>query len=112
MAVSEPKKKMEKVEVIEVLRRNARLFKDEPDFVTYIVDLAMYLIENYLEHPEIAKTAKTEKKPFKPDTPDVEKVYRVFERFSSGQSQMGQCPVCGHETGGKRKCPNCDAMTF
>ena len=48
MGVSEPKKTLTKEQIIEILRRNARLFKNEPEFIAYIVDLAMYLLENFL----------------------------------------------------------------
>jgi hypothetical protein len=110
MAVSQPKKKMDKGEIIEVLRRNAKMFKDEPEFVTYIVDLAMYLIENYLEQLPDGKPA--EEKPFQATSKEVQNVYRVFQRFSTGKTPPRSCPFCGADTEGRRKCPNCDAMTF
>ena len=38
-------KKMNKEQIIEILKTNVGLYKDEPEFVEYIVNLAMYLIE-------------------------------------------------------------------
>jgi len=109
MGVSEPKKRLTKEQIIEILRRNARLFKNEPEFIAYIVDLAMYLLENFLDQePKEGAPAA----PFKASPKDVKDVYRVFERFSSGQTPTRECPMCGCPVESKRKCPNCDAMTF
>ena len=118
MAVSEPKKKMTKDEIIDILRRNARLFKDEADFVAYIVDLAMYLLENCLEESVKQQPAKAEVPPFKATKKEVKEVLSVFDRFSSGKTQVKHrtpvrsCHVCGAPVHGKRRCPNCNAMTF
>lgn len=114
MAVSRPKKAMSKEEIIEILRRNARLFKDEDDFVVYIVDLAMYLIENCLEDTIEKQPSKA---PFKVSQEDMQNVYRVFDRFSTGKTSVSRtpahdCPVCGAPVHGKRKCPECNSMTF
>jgi hypothetical protein len=99
---------MTKEEVIEILRRNARLFKNEPEFITYIVELAMYLIESMLEQGETTKTPI----PFQASPSEIKAVHHVFERFGTDRFRKRACPMCGHPTEGKRKCPNCDAMTF
>ena len=109
MVVSEPKKTLTKEEILDILRRNARLFKDEPEFVTYIVDLAMYLIENHLEQGEQKEPSKP---PFKASPKEIQDVYRAFERFATGKTPTRSCPVCGAPAEGKQVCPNCDAMTF
>lgn len=113
MAVSEPRKKLSKEEIIEILRRNARLFKDEPEFVNYIVDLAMYLIENHLEkEPGEGADASDRQKRLAAKEKEIRAIYSVFERFSTGKTPPKMCPMCGAPTEGRRKCPNCDAMTF
>jgi hypothetical protein len=108
MGVTQPKKRLTKNEIIEILRRNARLFKNEPDFVAYIVDLGIYLIENMLEQGESKKTPV----PFQASPNEIKSVHQVFERFAADRLQKRTCPMCGCPTEGKRKCPNCDAMTF
>jgi rubrerythrin len=113
MTVSEPKKRMNKDQIIEVLRRNARLFKDEPEFVTYIVDLAIYLIENYLESGDADEKAKrVSGATFRASDKELKEMYRLFDRFATGKTPAKTCPMCGCAVEGKRKCPNCDAMTF
>ncbi len=111
MAVSQPKKTLSKDEVIEILRANARLFKDEPEFITYIVDLAIYLLEHCLE-----REARDEKSPasaFIATQKDLKEIMGVFERFVASKKETKRaCPMCGAPVEGKRKCPNCDAMTF
>jgi hypothetical protein len=108
MTVSQPKKRLSKDEVIEILRRNAKLFKNEPEFVTYIVDLAMYLIENFLDQEDPSKTPV----PFNVSPKEIKAVHQIFERFATERFHKRTCPMCGCPTEGKRKCPNCDAMTF
>jgi len=109
MAVSQPKKKLTKEEIIDILRRNAKLFRNEPEFITYIVDLALYLIEDMLDRGEPKKTTDT---PFQVSPQEIKQVYSVLQHFSSEKSHKRTCPLCGCATEGKRKCPNCDAMTF
>jgi len=109
MVVSEPRKTLTKDQIIEILRRNARLFKDEPEFVTYIVDLAMFLIESHLEKGEQKQPSKAT---FKASPEEINDVYRVFAHFATGKTPSKACPVCGAPVEGRRKCPNCDAMTF
>jgi len=110
MAVTQPRKMLTKEEVIEILRTNARLFKDEPEFVTYIVDLAIYLLQRLLEQSVESKTPVPAL--FKASPKEIKDVYAVFERFASTKSAPRTCPICGSAVEGKRKCPNCDAMTF
>ena len=43
------KQKFTKEEIIDILKRNVSLFRDEEEFVQYIVDLAMYLVEHRLQ---------------------------------------------------------------
>ena len=110
MGVSEPKKKLSKEEIIEILRRNAQLFKNEPEFVTYIVDLAIYLIEDLLDQEDKKEIPE---KTIKASPKEMKEIQGVFRRFGADRFQKRACPMCGCPVEeGKRKCPNCDAMTF
>ncbi|MCB2155705.1 hypothetical protein KQI84_12535 [bacterium] len=69
MAIRSARESFSKDDVIEILRRNVTLYKNEPEFVEYIVNLALYLIdqayclggerssdlESVLEHFEIIR---------------------------------------------------------
>ncbi len=45
MAVKAAKEGFSKQEIIDILKQNVTLFKNEPEFVEYIVNLALYLID-------------------------------------------------------------------
>ncbi len=45
MAVKAAKDRFSKREIIDILKQNVTLFKNEPEFVEYIVNLALYLID-------------------------------------------------------------------
>ncbi len=106
MAVTHPKRTLTKDEIIDILRRNARLFKDEPEFVNYIVDLAMYLIEQYLDR------GAEKQAPFRATAKEIKDVYKAFEKFTGSKTPARICPICGSFVEGKRRCPNCNGMTF
>lgn len=46
------KEKFTKEEIIDILKRNVSLYKDEKEFVDYIVNLAMFLMDQYYERLE------------------------------------------------------------
>ncbi|GAG37380.1 unnamed protein product, partial [marine sediment metagenome] len=65
------KKKLSKDEIIDIMKRNVDLYKNEPDFVNYIVDLAMYLLENRYakELPDVGEVDTEDKAGQRPKTP-------------------------------------------
>lgn len=46
MTVKRGKQQFTKDEIIDILRRNVQLYRDEVDFVNYIVELSMYLVDH------------------------------------------------------------------
>jgi rubrerythrin len=113
MAVTTPKKTLNKEEIIEILRRNARLFKDEPEFINYIVDLAIYLLENFVESKKTHhKSTAIEAAAFRATPQELKKAYLALEKFTAKKPLVRSCPICGAAVEGKRRCPNCNAMTF
>lgn len=46
MVFHSAKESLTREEVLDILRRNVKLYKNEPEFVNYIVDLALFLLEN------------------------------------------------------------------
>ena len=91
-AYQSAKKHFTREEIIEILNKNVALYKDEPNFASYIVDLAMYLVE-YGYKREAEKPVMTEKSiNFKPSK--SQKVYKVFRAPSTGDTARF-CPFCG-----------------
>ncbi len=86
---------MTKEEIIEILRKNVELYKDEPEFVEYIVNLAIYLIEyQKIEDPQ-GKISLSEFEP-------IESIQKfILERrvkcHNCGKiyEKAGICPECG-----------------
>ncbi len=103
------KKKLSKDEIIDIMKRNVDLYKNEPDFVNYIVDLAMYLLENRYakEMPDVGEVDTEDKAGQRPKTPL--EIYKVFRSYSSVDPSK-HCRLCGAPTGGKMKCPVCGNM--
>jgi len=100
---------MEKDDVIEILKRNVSLFKEEKDFVEYIVDLAMYLIEFHLdENTPLSKEMNLDER-LKEET---QARYRIFKKFGDTHPRPKNCRFCGAPTEGKTRCPNCNNMTI
>lgn len=52
MVFHSAKESLTREEILDILRRNVKLYKNEPEFVNYIVDLALYLLEN-VAHEEL-----------------------------------------------------------
>lgn len=52
MAFHSAKETLTREEVLDILRRNVALYKNEPEFVNYIVDLSLYLLEHLAESEE------------------------------------------------------------
>ncbi len=123
MAFQEAKKKFTKEEIIEILKKNVALYRSEPEFINYIVDLAMYLLEcKYEQQIESAEGLdidsvdnseaqphEGEKKDFVLSNGSATKIYKVFRSYSQ-RSEDYHCHLCGAPTYGKRKCPNCGNM--
>jgi hypothetical protein len=87
MAVKVARESFSKEEIIDILKRNVTLYKGERDFVDYIVNLAMFLIEQQL--------------PLEGDADSIQQEYGSLDADSlSGLTPMpvtGFLPMSGHE---------------
>lgn len=100
MSKDDPQKgKMTKEEIATIIKRNVALFKNDPDFANYIVDLTLYLVEYHYLDEEIKKKRDKDKSMV------GSKVYRLFP--DSRRDDQKYCIVCGAPTGGMMRCPNC-----
>lgn len=122
------KQKFTQQEIIDILKRNVNLFKDEEEFVQYIVDLALYLVEHRLytgnetHHDSfpIKPTAAAEPIIMKRDDryrrtrERDEELYQVLKKHSTRSDvQQNHCRMCGAPvSGGRAICSNCGNMVF
>ena len=116
------KQKFSKEEIIDILKRNISLYRDEEEFVQYIVDLAMYLVEhrNYNGNeksadPRAMKADETG--PVKRRRDGLQKtnsdVVNTLKKHATRSDVRPQnCRMCGAPTHGKVMCPNCGNMAF
>ncbi|PKO14662.1 hypothetical protein CVU37_14305 [candidate division BRC1 bacterium HGW-BRC1-1] len=132
MTFKRGKQKFTKGEIIDILKRNVSLFRDEDEFVQYIVDLAMYLVEHRLyntsEAGDAGESAAPAQEVISPTkTPEgIEKrsdrftrtrerdkeLYRVLKKHSTRSEMKTNCRMCGAPTGGAAICPNCGNMAL
>ncbi len=126
MTFKRGKQKFTKEEIIDILKRNVSLFRDEDEFIQYIVDLAMYLVEHRLYTS--TETQDTGTPPPPGELPRIEKrsdpisrtrtrerdeeLYRVLKKHSTRSDAETLCRMCGAPTRGRAICPNCGNMAF
>ncbi len=101
------KKKFTRKEIVDILKRNVELYNNEPGFASYIVDLAMYLVEyTYEREPDLAAIASQQ---VSLTSSGSQKVYKVF-RSPTDTNTEKRCPFCGAPTFSKKKCPQCGSI--
>ena len=88
--------------LIATLRRHVPLLREDPNFVEYVINLALYLIEIQEGHTE----AKT---PVPGGSGHVSTTVMRLRAASQGPAS-NTCHVCGSPTDGKRVCPHCGHM--
>lgn len=114
MAFRTGKQKFTKEEIIDILKRNVSLFKDEEEFVQYIVDLAMYLVEHKMQATEALERQQTSDEPvekrkesYRRTRSRDEETYNALRRHSTRSDTKGHCRMCGAPMGKHITCPNC-----
>jgi hypothetical protein len=120
MTFKKGKQKFSKEEIIDILKRNVALFKDEEEFVQYVVDLATYLIEHRIQ------TSSTTPDPTATDPGSAimprkdlwrtrerdQELYGVLKKHAPHGQRPANCRMCGAPTRGLVTCPNCGNMSF
>jgi hypothetical protein len=97
------KMKLTRDEIVDILKRNVELYKNEPEFIGYIVDLALYLVEFKFDR-EAPLRAREDVQEAIPQAPPA--VYKIFSRYSSVKKEK-HCHLCGAPMGDDRTCPVC-----
>ncbi|MCX7719510.1 MAG: hypothetical protein N2111_14065 [Candidatus Sumerlaeaceae bacterium] len=128
MTLRKGQQRFTKEEIVEILRRNVNLFRDEEEFVEYIVDLAIYLVEHKLRSETesdaapsgAAAAAAAEEIIVKRTEQFLKGRRRDIERFdllspagplpAPDDTSVPVCRICGSETGGRKMCPNCGSI--
>lgn len=113
------RRKLNKSQVIDILERNVALYREEENFVHYLVELAFYLIECEYDWSESKAnptksgiTAAIET----PIPPDIEShnTSRSLPRRITTESILAArrtCPFCGSVVGEQVTCPSCRNIT-
>lgn len=111
------RRKLSRSQVQEILERNIKLYKDEESFITYLVDLAIYLLEyeynweeSYAEPPDhIAELNSAPEKRIadKFTREDGTEIIRLISRPVERHREQRACPNCGHTIQDETVCPQC-----
>lgn len=92
--------------LIAMIRRHVGLFRENPEFINYVINLALYLIEvNEGEIPidNIPEPRQGERAKLTATT--VGKLEGAVT-----PPETARCHICGSPTDGKRVCPHCGNM--
>jgi len=95
-------------EIVEIIRKNVELYKNETHFAEYIVDLALYLVEYAYKREEVIPQAPESKLHI--ITAGSQKLFKVF-RTDEGHETGKVCPFCGAPNFVEaKKCDQCDQV--
>ena len=108
-----PRRRLNKEEITEILERNITLFKDKENFLHYLVELAIHLLEYEYDWSESgSRPANLNER-----TEDLSPKSSVDNRNgrlisttlnpSARNSQPRNCRICGEEVGDRSVCPKC-----
>lgn len=112
------KQKYTREELMDIMKRNAHLFKDDEVFTQYVIDLATFLVEYRLHVAR--ESSVTTPDPYSPSPKRTwlsrtrerdQDLERVLKKHASHLDPDARCKLCGGATGGRITCPNCGNMT-
>lgn len=108
------RRKLNRTQIVDILERNVALYKEETNFVNYLVDLALYLMEYEYDWSETVKPPQNTTTPN--DTPvplDGMGSRRLNSRVTLESRALNHhlCPHCGAEVGDLLLCPACHNIT-
>lgn len=111
------RRKLSRSQVQEILERNIKLYKDEESFITYLVDLAIYLLEyeynweeSYAQPPEHLKDLEdgpAKRVADKFTREDGTEIIRLVSRPVERHRERRACPNCGQIIQDETVCPQC-----
>ncbi len=92
--------------LISTIKRHLAIVRQDPEFVSYIISLALYLQE--VNDGQIAIEEVEEPRQGEPVRAAVGGMKRLAEKAPVRED--GVCRLCGAPTKGKRMCPSCGHM--
>ena len=112
------RRKLSHAQVIEILERNVSLYKEEENFVHYLVELALYLLEYEYDWSQSGSALPDFLSGSSQDLPahqlvenrDGKMVHKKIEP-GSRLSKSHNCPFCGVDVGDLLVCPSCRNLT-
>lgn len=114
------RRKLSRAQVQEILERNIKLYRDEDSFITYLVDLAIYLLEYEYNWEESYATPPDHISAIISDPPkrvadkftreDGTEIIRLISRPVERRRESRVCPNCGTTIQDEVICPQCRNM--
>jgi hypothetical protein len=101
MAKEVDRAKLSRKEIADILKRNCDLYRDEPAFSEYLVELAMYLIE-FQYDPE-----KCDERPGTSEEEGYKIIASAKMLSKKAEPKKSLCLVCGSPYVTGRRCPGC-----
>lgn len=112
------KQKYTREELMDILKRNANVFKDDEIFTQYVIDLAAFLVEyrNHFARVIANDKSQTEtgeiKRQWLSRTKDRDlELERVLRKHATSAGPDARCKLCGAPTQGLMTCPRCGNMS-
>lgn len=116
------RRKLNKAQIIEILERNVALYKDEENFVRYLVDLAIYLMEYEYDGSDSANNTTASMitgsttghdLPPAPAPAGAGLNGKINSRVTNQAllKNLQPCPYCGTIVGDLVICPSCRNVT-
>lgn len=126
MPVKQSRQTLSRDEIVEIVKTNTDLFKDQPEFASFITDLALYLLENHyeqvIEKRQLAegaaagdKGAVAERRKVPRELTDTAvssfaKRYKILQDLSATGRKVSICANCGARVTGQSLCPGCGSI--
>lgn len=111
------KQKYTRDELLDILKRNVNVFKDDEIFTQYMIDLAAFLVE-YRNHfarvkaqqAPVTETGEIKRQWLSRTRERDQELERVLSKHASSAGPDANCRMCGAPTGGQMTCPHCGNM--
>lgn len=112
---SKVRRKLNKSQVTDILERNVALYREEDNFVHYLVDLAVYLMEYEYDWSESGATPPKclgHENDTPPPSPAINSRSMMNVLTNEGLlAARRTCPYCGGVVGEQIICPTCRNIT-
>ena len=110
MPIQPSQETLTREQIIDIIHANAQLYKNEPDFASYIAELAMYLLENHYDQI-LKKKSEAQANPARGERTLPAGIPKEFtdsrlNSYARARKALREAYDTQFDT---RKCPNCGA---